>query len=296
MSKRRFGLPSLHALSAFETAARLGGFALAADELGVTPTAISHQIKALETNLEVALFERHRRGVVLTAAGHLLFEAVEGGFDEIARGLETLRARQEQEAITVRATTAVSSLWLTPRLARFWRRHGDVPVNQIVSDAVDRRDTSDLEIYYGAARREGMETRRLFGDRIMAMASPEFLATRRISSLDDLAAAPRIHLAVDGRRWTNWATWFAALGYDGRITARGGVTANNYTIALQAARDGVGVVLGWETLTEPLIRAGGLATVGPWRIAAPHDIRVALRRNASRRARLLRDWLLKSVS
>ncbi len=290
MPKRPYDLPPLSALSSFEAAARHQGFKAAAQELNVTPAAISHQVKALEVDLGQQLFHRHQRGVELTETGQMLKLAVQRGFDQISNAVTHLREDSQTRAATIGATTAVSSLWLTPRLARFWKRHGNIAVTQNVSDTDHAQAGCNLSIHYGDMTRDNGDCRPLFRDRITALASPAFAAEHPAATLENLAHLPLIHLNAPDERWTDWPTWCAALSYNGPLGE--GLRVNNYTIALQAAQDDMGVVLGWNALTAPLVRSGALVPLLPHDIAAPLHFYIKTHASANDRAILLRDWLL----
>jgi DNA-binding transcriptional LysR family regulator len=293
MSRGPYDLPSLHALAAFEAAARHGSFKAAAAELNVTPAAISHQVKALEADLARPLFDRHRRGVDLTDGGRILAAALRQGFERLSDGVAAVRRSGLADAVTVRATTAVSQLWLTPRLAQFWKSHGRIAVNQVVTDRPAGPEPADLEIVYGPVDGDDPGCHRLFGDRIVMLAAPGVVDSADAGALAQLARLPLIHLDVAERAWSTWRTWFDALGHRGPIAE--GVTVNNYTIALQVARDGVGPVLGWERLTRPLIEAGDLVRIGDHALPAPFDFAIRDRGPLFPRAALLRDWLVAAA-
>ncbi|MEJ2714520.1 MAG: LysR family transcriptional regulator [Acidihalobacter sp.] len=137
------------ALTCFEAAARNVSFKKAAEEMSVTPAAVSHQIKALETDLECSLFRRHHRGVELTEKGAFLFVAIQRGFETISDAVAELRERPETVDVTIRSSTAVSSLWLTPKISAFWKIHPSITVSQIVSDVPGMHCRCDLSIHYG---------------------------------------------------------------------------------------------------------------------------------------------------
>ena len=220
----------------------------------------------------------------------LLLVTLQRGFEQISDGVAQIRARPETEAVSIHVTTAMSSLWLTPRLAQFWKAHGNVPVSQIVSDVPETRMRTDLKLLYGDLSQETGDCRLLFRDDIVALASPEFAARHRIAQVSDLADLPLIHFSAEWQRWTGWDDWSAALGYRGGLG--GGLRVNNYSIALQAAQDGMGVVLGWEALTGALIRSGALVQVLEEAMEAPMVYYIKARPNAPARALLLRDWLV----
>lgn len=293
MVKRHYNLPPLTALSSFEAAARNLSFKSAAQELNVTPGAISHQIRLLEAETGLHLFERGHRSVTLTSDGHTLFTALQKGFTEISGTLNQLRSAGKSRPVVVHLTTAVSALWLTPRLSEFWRMHSDVQVNQIVSDTpVMARPVCDLQIRYGHDTNPKKENHILFRDELLPLSSPEFLEKHGHPSLAELAALPLLHLDADDQSWTTWQAWFTHLGYDGEICA--GNHFNSYMIALQAAQDGVGIVLGWRKLTQPFLDKGLLVPVSTYKMAAPRRFHIVADHDGrlSDNARLLKSWLV----
>ena len=292
MPKRPYDLPPLNALASFEAAARHVSFKVAAAELNVTPAAISHQVKSLERELNRALFRRHHRGVELTETGAYLLVSLQRGFEEIDSALDQLRSRSPRASVTVRATTAMSALWLTPRLAEFWKSHARISVSQIVSDAGEAGPDCDLSLHYGDLSRETGQCRILFHDRIFTLGSPRFARKNRIETVADLASLPLIHLDADGTDWTDWRDWFEAMGYRGTFTNTHRV--NNYVIALQAAQDDMGAVLGWDGLTRSFVDTGRLVKLLPESVSSPRDFYVKLHPYGSSQANLVFDWLARS--
>ncbi|WFE76804.1 LysR family transcriptional regulator (plasmid) [Roseinatronobacter sp. S2] len=290
MPKRPYDLPPMNALVAFDAAARHVSFKAAARELNVTPAAISHQVKALEAELQCALFQRHHRGVALTETGAYLRIALQTGFEAIGDAVAQLKRRANTTAVTIGVTTAVSSLWLTPKLAQFWKAHGDISVAQIVDDTGDAPLGCDISISYGIAAKGAGDRRVLLHDTIMALASPRFAAAHPVARLDDLARLPLIHFQSNVAGWTDWRDWFRALGYDGPLNNSHRV--NNYIIALQAACDDMGAVLGWVGLTRSYIDAGQLVPLLPDQVEPQEDFQITLNRHAPARARLVHNWLL----
>ncbi len=268
MSRHHYNLPPLTSLTAFECAARHLSFKLAATELGVTPGAVSHQVKALEAELGVPLFNRIHRGVELTEAGALLAGRIGVAFHDIAETLQELRGQNQPNAVTVGATTATSSLWLTPAIMRYWRTHPDVKVNQIVSDTLEfGQSIPELVISYGPYSLPGYNSTPLFRDTLLPVCSAPFAKKHAPATLEELAALPLIHLDAPDKRWTGWASWFAELGYTGKL--RRGIKVNNYMIALQAAQDDAGLVLGWNHLVSPMLKNGSLLSLKAFTIPAP---------------------------
>lgn len=286
---RPYDLPSISALVCFEAAARNLSFKAAAGELNVTPAAISHQIKRLESELNSALFRRQHRGVDLTETGAYLFVALQRGFEGISDAVRDIRAPGEAEDVIVQVTTAVSAFWLTPKITAFWKTRPDIIVSQIVSDVASLGGRADLSIRYGAVPEEGTEARLLFHDDIVAVGTRAFAEARGISDIADLRNLPLIHVAAEGADWTGWAEW---LGHFGQEAPTGrGIAVNNHMIALQLARDGAGAVLGWTGLIGPLLASGELIQLVPERMPSPQSFYLQTHPQANALSLVFRDWL-----
>jgi DNA-binding transcriptional LysR family regulator len=295
MARRHYKLPPLTKLAAFETSARHGSFKNAAQELGVTPGAVSHQIKSLENELGITLFNRHHRGVEITREGKELFTVLEQSFSDISMTLSSIRKSEKKAVVTVSATTAFSSLWLTPRLTQLWKTCGEISVNQHVSDTPDPYEKiPDLRIVYGYRKKENpnLKAHKLFQDELIPVCSPAFLAQHSDTGLDTLATLPLIHLTAKDERWTTWHTWFKTMGYEGVISDN--IRVNNYMIALQTASDDAGVVLGWKNLLKPLLERGSLVPFGTHTTPAPSAFYLisADEEKLSKNVRHVRDCLL----
>ena len=291
--RRPYDLPSLTALVCFEAAARRASFKEAAQEMNVTPAAVSHQIKALEVDLGCGLFLRRSRGVELTEKGAFLFLALRRGFEAISDAVTQLRDHPQTVDVTIRTTTAVSSLWLTPKIAAFWKIHPTITMSQITSDVPGTGGQCDLSIHYGEPDASGAEYRPLFRDRIVALGSPAFSAQYGISGVDDLMRVPLIHMSNEENGWTTWTDWLQALG---RSAPRGrSFSVNNYMIALQAAQDDVGAVLGWDGLVKSILDAGRLVPLVPETVASPVPFHLKIHAKATAQSRLFADWLIKTA-
>ncbi|MEM6460650.1 MAG: LysR substrate-binding domain-containing protein [Pseudomonadota bacterium] len=284
----------MSALVSFEAAARHSSFKTAANELNVTPAAVSHQVKALETELHCQLFRRYPRGVELTETGAYLLVSVQRGFHSMAEAVDHLRARKDDSSVTIRSTTAVSSLWLTPRLAQFWKEHGNISVSQVITDDYSSAPECDLSIQYGDISKESGKCRRLFHDRIVPLGSPRLAAGHNIETIADLATLPLIHLEAPETGWTDWKGWCRQLGYSGPLEAA--LRVNNYIIAIQAAEDDMGAVLGWESLTASIVESGRLVRLLPDAVNSPMDFFVKLHPHASHEAEIIYNWLASEAS
>lgn len=291
--RRPYDLPSLTALACFEAAARKASFKEAAREMNVTPAAISHQIKALETDLGCSLFVRRSRGVEPTEKGAFLFLSIRRGFEAMSETVAQIRDRRDTVDVTIRTTTAVSSLWLTPKISAFWKTYPAVTVSQIISDIPGTSGPYDISIHYGDPGENGVEHRILFQDRIVALGTPEFAAQHRIASVEDLVRVPLVHMSNEENGWTTWVDWFQSLGC---AAPKGrGFYVNNYMIALQAAQDDVGAVLGWDGLVKSVMEAGRLVPLVPQSIPSPVPFHLKIHAKATGQARLFADWLVKTA-
>jgi LysR family glycine cleavage system transcriptional activator len=296
MARRYYNLPPLTTLAAFEAAARHLSFKDAAQELSVTPGAVSHQIKALEGDLGAALFQRRHRAVELTHEGEALFQALASSFAKVSQCLHTIRARRAGDVVTIGSTSAVAALWLSPSVIRFWREFPNINVNQVVQDRL-LRNTSELDLFirYGPEHDPRFEQIELYRDQLVPVASPALAEAFKGGELQPLARQRLIHLESEDKSWTTWDDWFRQLGYDGPISA--GMHVNNYSVALQVAQDGAGVALGWKRLVSPLFRSGHLVPIGPHAVEAPLSFYIVCRPDAemTEASRKLRDWIVDEI-
>lgn len=295
MPKRPYQFPSLKALAAFEAAARHLSFRDAAQEINVTPGAISHQVKALEKELGRPLFLRANRGVALTSQGERLFAALRKGFSDISAVWEELSPDAANRAVTICATTAVSSLWLTRRLVQFWQTYPKIAVNQKVTDDPSADEGYDLLIAYGEVHHTHAARTELFRDTLVPLCSPAFAQVHTPPDLAGLAALPLIHLDASDARWTTWRRWFDQLGHAGPISD--GPRMNNYISALQAAQEGAGLVLGWQRLVQPLLASGQLVAFTQYQQPSPEAFHLFSKEEPALTPdmRTLRTWLISHL-
>jgi LysR family glycine cleavage system transcriptional activator len=288
-------LPSLAALRAFEAAARFESFKQAAEELHVTPTAVSHQIKLLERDLNKRLFLRRVRQVRLTEAGRVLQAGLTEAFDRIATATAQCRRLTERATVTVGLGPILASKWLSPRLSRFWQRYPDIDLRLHHSPlAVDFRDSDiDLLIAWGEGDWRGVEVEELLRIRVTPVVSPRLLAASgTLDDPTDLARFPLIHQ----RDQVAWQDWFAAAGLAPQ-EARRGVVIEDAHVVLQAAMAGQGVALGTLPFIDDELAAGRLLrpfalAVEPQRAYYLVYPKAAL---AIAGCRSLRDWLVEEA-
>lgn len=296
MSRRHYDLPAFTTLAAFEAAARHLSFKDAAQELSVTPGAVSHQIKALERELGVLLFRRQHRGVALTADGAALFETLAAAFGQISRQLSRIRQVADTDSVTVGSTTAVAALWLSPAIIRFWRENPEISVHQVTQDRpITSTSGFDFFISYGRSSEPSLSQTPIYRDTLVPVTAPDLAGTLSGSSLADLAGQRLIHLNAANPSWTRWPEWFTALGYKGNLAV--GTKVTSYSVALQIASQAAGVALGWRRLIQPVIDAGQLAVIEPHALTAPHAFYLAGRddRSLSDGAHALKTWLIDEM-
>lgn len=250
-------LPPLATLRAFEAAARLLSFKRAAAELGVTPTAISHQVRQLEAAIGAKLFERRTRQVLLTAEGQVLLPPLREGFDAFARVLEGLSRRQRRRTVTLSATPAFAAKWLVPRIAGFRQAHPDIDLTLLASlEVVDLESgAADLALRYGDGPYPGLDAQPLATDRFAPVANPRL----RIRRPGDLRSATLLHSDWHRRdpRNPTWANWLKLARVDG-VDPKAGIRFSDETHAIQAAVAGTGVALHSLLLVAEELRAGTL--------------------------------------
>lgn len=296
MSRLHYNLPPLTTLLAFEAAARHLSFKDAAQDLSVTPGAVSHQIKALEGELGTDLFIRKHRRVELTEHGQELYSVLSASFSQISRQLAKIQQANDAEIVTVGSTTAVAALWLSPALIDFWRDYPDININQITQDRpLLNSHEFDFFIRYGKDRDESLSHTVIYRDELVPIAEPGMALKLRDCSLKDLAQERLIHLNTPSQSWTSWSEWFFQLGYKGDLSS--GTKVTSYSIALQIARKGAGVALGWKRLVQPMLNSGKLAIVSQHVLPAPHRFYLVGQADdqLSPHALKLKEWILKQA-
>jgi len=271
MEQRR-RLPPLNALRAFEAAARHLNFSRAADELSVTPGAVSQQIQNLEDYVGVALFKRTPKGLLLTDPAQIALPALREAFDRLADAASMLTAAVDGRRLTVSVAPSFAAKWLVPRLGLFEERHPQVDV--WVSAGMELVDFNsgevDLAIRYGTGRYPGLEVIRLMQETVVPVVSPELLERQPLNELADLAGQILLH---DGSpdaddSCPDWTMWLAARGVKGVDGSRG-PRFNQSSLVIEAAVGGRGVALAKRALAQADLDAGRL--VSPFDIATAVD-------------------------
>ena len=277
-------LPPLHALRAFEVAARHLSFKRAAAELHVTPGAVSHQVKLLESMLGVQLFRRLTRALELTSEGHLLLPKLSEGIATLHAAFEQLRNRDQACALNVLAPPNFASRWLIPRLNGFTSAHPDLALHLASRQSmIDGRDGGELvqrtnegrddapvvSIRFGKGNYPGAHVEEVFAAEYVPVCSPRLLrGAHPLRKPQDLAAHTLIHddTVLEETARPNWGDWLEAVGVNG-VDAGRGPRFSDASLAIEAAIEGMGVALAVKPLLATEIEAGRLAV--PFDIVAP---------------------------
>ncbi|MEM7497760.1 MAG: transcriptional regulator GcvA [Pseudomonadota bacterium] len=258
-------LPPLTALRAFEAAARHMSFAKAAEELHVTPAALSYQIKSLEEHLDIELFRRLNRAVELTEAGRALAPRAADGFAALAEGVRAVERLKEGTALSVTAGPAFTAKWLAPRFFRFASAHQEIELRFIASlRTLDfDRDGVDVAIRFILSPPTGFYTETLIDEFVVPVASPAVAEDLREPA--DLLSVPLFH--DDSIKFLmptlDWTAWFEAAGLGAVPEATRGPRFSNADHTIDGAMEGGGVALARGSLAERDIAAGRLVMPFP---------------------------------
>ena len=264
MERRR--LPPLNALRAFEAAARHLNFSRAADELAVTPGAVSQQIQNLEDYIGAALFKRTPKGLLLTDGAQTALPALREAFDRLAEAAALLTAGYDGRRLTVSVAPSFAAKWLMPRLGSFEEAHPEVDV--WISAGMELVDFNagevDVAIRYGTGRYPGLEVVRLMAETVIPVAAPALLEQTPLRSEADLADHTLLH---DGSpdadpSCPDWPMWLAARGQR-QIDGARGPRYNQSSLVIEAAVNGRGVALAKRTLAQADLDAGRLVAPLP---------------------------------
>ncbi|MDF0521907.1 transcriptional regulator GcvA [Bradyrhizobium yuanmingense] len=291
-------LPSLNGLRAFEAAARHLSFTLAASELNVTQTAISHQIRRLEEELGIRLFIRQNRALALTPEARDYLPGVRAAFNDLRLATDRLLRKDDDKVLTVSTLASLAAKWLLPRLTDFQEQHPGIDVRITTSTSlVDfQRDNVDAAIRYGRGQWPGLRADWLMADELFPVCSPSLLrGDKPLRRPEDLRNHPLLHTSSTNS--DDWRLWLTAAGLPADIARHPGITFDMIFMTIQAAIDGIGVAMGRTSYVQDDIAKGRL--VVPFKIALPADAGFYLvapdgRREAPKLA-AFRQWVLAAA-
>ena len=287
----------LRALQSLEAAARHRSFARAADELHVTPAAISQQIKQLEDLLGYPLFTREAGGLQTTPASQAVLTQLGNTFDGLERISTQLRSARTNRPLVVSLPPTFASRWLIPRLERFQTRHPDIELRLLASVRVVNFDTEDVDmaVRYGHGHYPGLHVERLRAENMLVVAHPRF--KEQLQAPADLVAAPLLHYATaNDPTFPDWPTWLKSMGVEVKTALRIR-EFGDINLVIEAAVSGLGAGMVWQSLVEEDIAAGRLVALfseqplsNAYHFVCPQQ-RLALPGVAA-----FRDWLLEEIS
>jgi LysR family transcriptional regulator, glycine cleavage system transcriptional activator len=285
----RVGLGGLRAI---EAVGRLGSLRAAADEIGVTPGAISQQVQKSEAQLGCALFERRAKGMMLTPRGQDVLRHLTSGMSELSAAV-ALALRHQEDTLTVSVAPVLAAKWLVWRLNGFHETHPHIRIRVDATATFVDPNTSDVDvcIRVGLGQWPGVHAKKLGDQRAFPVCSPA-LATR-ISCLEDLGSVPVIR---DQGEMFGWHVWLEPNGLEEAILSEGPVFSNA-SLCLDAAIAGQGVFLAWETLACDALRSGRLVAPFPDRYPTGFSYWYVTGRYAAR-SRAVRDfeaWLRSAL-
>lgn len=284
-------LPPLATLRAFEAAARHLSFKRAADELAVTPTAISHQIRLLEETLGQKLFERRTRHVIMTSAGQTLYAPLRDSFDAIAQAVERVSAMKVASTVTLTATMAFTSKWLVPRAPSFRERFPGINLRLLASDDVIdlRAGAADIAVRYGAGTYSGCRSQLLFQETFAPVCSPH-LTIRTPADLEEHALIHSEWRQPDEITPT-WPRWYAKAGLPYQRSGSD-IVFTDETHAIQAAVAGHGIALAGVALVADELATGNLIVpLGPTLTGRGFFLVVPESRLGDENIEAVREWL-----
>ena len=294
--------PPLKAVRYFESAARHLSFSKAAEELNVTHSAISHQIKALEEWVGQPLFDRTGRALRLTEAGRTFLPPVRSAFQQLSDAAQDLRQLCHGGPLTVSVLPSLASKWLVPRLFDFRVKHPEIEVRISATERVEQigQGGIDIAIRYGRGKWPNVDSELLLKDDLFPIASPALLSgDAQLKEPRDLANFTLLSDTTwQAAQFDFWQQWLEHAGVTGLELKSGGFAFNYSNLLIQAAIDGLGVALGNTMLASDDLRAGRL--VKPFDISVPLDTGyyVVYVRDALKRPKIkaFRDWVMEQVA
>lgn len=290
-------IPPLKSLQAFESAARLGSFQAAADELFLTPSAISHQIKFLENYFNVKLFHRSHRRIELTDAGRQYAKTVSDAFRQIQAATRDIERLGKSDILTIHSTPSFATQWLMPRLARFSSLYPDIDVRlnatMLVADILAGQ--ADIVIRYGDVfPDEGVELEYLTAETMAVMCSPILLDKN--GGLD-LANRPLIHSELNVYQWKDWLNENPPQSPTKPLALERGLRFDRTFMSISAAVDGLGIALDSVLMAERELKDGRL--VLPFGLSNtslyPHKLLYAKAKATLPKIVAFREWLYQEI-
>ncbi|MES2068844.1 MAG: LysR substrate-binding domain-containing protein [Pseudomonadota bacterium] len=290
-------LPPLDLVRGFVAVARRMSFTRAADDLFLTQSAISRQVKNLEDFLGTSLVIRRHRAIELTDDGMRLFRCADGWLQQLAELTSSMRRNDDRRPVTITASLGVTSLWLVPRLGEFQSAHPSIDVRVAASNKVANLEQEDIDLAIRYCRNAAVPAGaiRLFGESLVPVAHPS-LKIGNIETRSALARSILLDLDEPHRPWLQWADWLGASQLD-KVKPKGVLRFNQYDQVIHAALAGHGIALGRLALVQPLLQQGRLVVASKrtgqlddfayWLVVRPGPVKAEVREFA--------DWIMQEA-
>jgi DNA-binding transcriptional LysR family regulator len=289
-------LPPLQCLLAFEAAIRNGSITRTAAELNLTPSAVSRQIAQLEQFLGRTLFIREKRLLRLTLTGHQYGAQVHALLTECSRATTDIMKTRGRLDLTIACASGTATFWLAPRIGDFMKKHSEIKLRIISRDAITAFSTAEFDIgiyYLREGQREGLSCEHLLDGQVSALCAPGYLNGEMLPPAELIN---KTLLLSDDQLWMNWTAWFTHCGVEVH-KLKHLFTTTHYTMAVQMALLGNGILLGWQHTTAHLLQSGSLvkassATVkfgGGYYLVWPNN------RSETKAEQLFKAWLLEQT-
>lgn len=291
-------LPNLNALIAFEAAGRLNSFTRAADELGLTQGAVSHQIKQLEETLGIKLFRREHKRITLTQDGSHYLNVASQAILQIIEATDELRSRASATRFVIATSDAVCLHWLMPRLSALRDLEPSIDL-QVVSFQDNSSGTSldvDLGIQYGGAAWPGYRAEFLAAGQLVPVCSPRYFADRgKPADPGRLKQEMLLELEYKRHPQYGWRHWFRHLGVKGPYP-QPRLRLGNYLILNKATFEGQGIALGWRYLIEDHLANNWFEIAYPAAVDTKENFQLVVPtyKTLNRQQRTIRDWIMES--
>lgn len=289
-------LTRIDTLAFFESVARHNSFTKAADELHVTQSAASKQVKRLEERLGVQLFNRVNKGVILTSAGYELLETLQPLLHSLESTIIRIQQQHSVKTVSIACTQAVGHYWLSAKLFAFQQTHPDIMVNLVSTNNLTEKNCAayDFCILYGNGDWLSLQSTKLYDERIYPICSVNFNAPE-ITDPVQLLQLPIIQLDPSLWHWVTWKDWFTHFGIEYRPTKKI-LTCSQVTLAVSACASGMGVTLGWDFIARDMIQNSIFKQLGPYvyttgrsdYLVYPHS------RPLSEAAQTFKSWFLEN--
>lgn len=256
--------PNMNAIMYFESVARHARVNIAAEELLVSPSAVSQQIKSLEEQMGVLLFRRVKRRLILTEEGERFYHSASEAMNLLRSARHRVSLKREHSKLIIRVAASFGALWLGPKISEYISQNAGVDLHiDATSELTDfEKENVDFEIRYGTDLSNGLHSKSLISDRVLPLCTPEMAKTaREVGAAKMLSTSRLIHTV---KAAISWRAWLDSNDFM-EIEDLGGLRFDRSSMALQAAKDGLGVVLESATLAMNELQSGALVPLSPER-------------------------------